>query len=164
MYYPCTSLGEFIYVQVCLFVFSWFTFIPGIILHIYVSPQLQDCSYLSSESFSVISHSLQSHGVAPWATLSMGFSRQEYWSGLPCPSPGDLPNPGIEFWSPELWADSLPSEPAGENCSLIICNLNPAGVLIWWSSLFVLSFLFLFVNILSLIFLSKSWPWSFFTS
>ena len=41
----------------------------------------------------------------------MGFSRQEYWSGLPFPSPGDLPNPGIEPKSPALQADTLPSEP-----------------------------------------------------
>ena len=51
----------------------------------------------------------------PWtinqqAPLSMGFSRQEYWSGLPFPSPGDLPNPGIEAGSPALQADSLPTE------------------------------------------------------
>ena len=38
----------------------------------------------------------------------MGFSRQEYWSGLPCPPPGDLPDPGIKSVSPELLADSLP--------------------------------------------------------
>ena len=50
------------------------------------------------------------HSQAP---LSMEFSRQEYWSGLPFPSPGDLPNPGIELKSPELQADSLPSEPPG---------------------------------------------------
>ena len=37
----------------------------------------------------------------------MGFSRQEYWSGLPFPSPGDLPNPGIEPWSPELCRQTL---------------------------------------------------------
>ena len=43
----------------------------------------------------------------------MGFSRQEYWSGLPFPSPGDLPDPGIEPRSPALPADSLPSEPPG---------------------------------------------------
>ena len=43
----------------------------------------------------------------------MGFSRQEYWSGLPFPSPGDLPNPGIESWHPALQADSLPSEAPG---------------------------------------------------
>ena len=49
--------------------------------------------------------------VAYQAPLSMGSSRQEYWSGLPFPSPGDLPNPGIEPRSPTLQADALPSEP-----------------------------------------------------
>ena len=55
----------------------------------------------------------------PWtvvyqASLSMGFSRQEYWSGLPFPSPGDLSDPGIEPRSPALQADALPSEPPGK--------------------------------------------------
>ena len=48
--------------------------------------------------------------IAPQTPLPMGFSRQEYWSGLPCPPPGDLPDPGIEPKSPmapELQADSL---------------------------------------------------------
>ena len=49
--------------------------------------------------------------VAYQAPLSMGFSRQEYWSGLPFPSPGDLPDPGIEPGSPALQADALSSEP-----------------------------------------------------
>ena len=58
--------------------------------------------------------------AAPWtvayqAPLSMGFSRQEYWSGFPFPSPGDLPNPGIEPGSPALQADSLPSQPTGKS-------------------------------------------------
>ena len=44
----------------------------------------------------------------------MGFSRQEYWSGLPFPSPGDLPDPGIEPWSPALQADALTSESPGK--------------------------------------------------
>ena len=44
----------------------------------------------------------------------MGFSRQEYWSGLPFPSPGDLPDPGIEPRSPALQADALLSEPPGK--------------------------------------------------
>ena len=44
----------------------------------------------------------------------MGFSRQEYWNGLPCPPPGDLPNPGIEPRSSTLRADSLPSESPGK--------------------------------------------------
>ena len=48
--------------------------------------------------------------VARQAPLSMGFSRQEYWSGLPFPSPGGLPNPGIEPMYPALQADSLPTE------------------------------------------------------
>ena len=57
--------------------------------------------------------------VTPWtiahqAPLSMGFSRQEYWSGLPFPSPGDLPNPGIKPRSPALQADSLPTELRGK--------------------------------------------------
>ena len=52
--------------------------------------------------------------VAHQAPLSMGFSRQEYWSGLPFPSPGDLPNPGIKPRSPTFQADSLPSEPPGK--------------------------------------------------
>ena len=52
--------------------------------------------------------------VAYQASLSMGFSWQEYWSGLPFPSPGDLPNPGIEPRSPALQADVLPSEPPGK--------------------------------------------------
>ena len=43
----------------------------------------------------------------------MGFSRQEYWSGLPCPPPGDLPDPGIEPRSPALQVDSLPMSPLG---------------------------------------------------
>ena len=57
--------------------------------------------------------------VNPWtvayqASLSMGFSRQEYWSGLPFPSPGDLPDPGIEPGSHTLQADALLSEPPGK--------------------------------------------------
>ena len=59
----------------------------------------------------------------PWtvvyqASLSMGFSRQEYWSGLPFPSPGDLPDPGIEPRSPALQADTLPSETPYKNVSI----------------------------------------------
>ena len=52
--------------------------------------------------------------VAYQASPSMGFSRQEYWSGLPFPSPGDLPDPEIEPGSPTLEADALTSEPPGK--------------------------------------------------
>ena len=55
--------------------------------------------------------------VAPQALPSMGFSRQEYWSGVPFPSPGDLPDPGIEPRSPALEADTLTSEPPGKRCA-----------------------------------------------
>ena len=52
--------------------------------------------------------------VAYQASLSMGFSRQEYWSGLSFPSPGHLPNPGIKPRSPSSEADALTSEPPGK--------------------------------------------------
>ena len=74
--------------------------------------------------------------VNPWivayqAPRSMGFSRQEYRSGLPFPSPGDPPNSGIELRSPSVKADNLPSEPPGKS----LCNIglhsetNALGVL-----------------------------------
>ena len=53
------------------------------------------------------------------APPSMGFSRQEYWSGLPFPSPGDLSNPGIKPWSCALQTDALPSEPQGNTKSAL---------------------------------------------
>ena len=59
-----------------------------------------------SVSRSVVSNSATPRTVAHPAPLSMGYSRQEYWSGLPFPSPGDLPDPRIEPWSPALQADS----------------------------------------------------------
>ena len=60
-----------------------------------------------------------SDSVTPWtvaykAPLSMEFSRQEYWSGVPFPSPGDLPRPRIEPGSPALQEDTLLSEPTGK--------------------------------------------------
>ena len=65
-------------------------------------------------SRSIVPDSLQPHGLQPVRLLCpWGFSRQEYWSGLPCP-PGDHSNPGIEPRSPALQADSLPSEPPGK--------------------------------------------------
>ena len=64
-------------------------------------------------SLSVLS--LQFHRLEPARLLCpWGFSRQEYWSGLPCPPPGDLHNPGIKRRSSGLWADSLPFGPPGK--------------------------------------------------
>ena len=70
--------------------------------------------------------------AAPWtvayqAAPSMGFSRQEYWSGFPYPSPGDLLNPGIKPRSPALQADALPSEPPGKPPH--ICACLPLGLI-----------------------------------
>ena len=81
------------------------------------------CSYKVKVKVKSLSH-VQLFAT-PWtvayqAPRSMGFSRQEYWSGLPFPSPGDLPNPGIEPGSPALQTDALPSEP---KCSYILYQL-----------------------------------------
>ena len=70
--------------------------------------------------------------VAHQAPLPMGFSRQEYWSGLPFPSPRDLPDPGIEPRFPALWADSLPTEPPGN--SVIILSRRTVGEIEWESA------------------------------
>ena len=83
--------------------------------------------------------------TTPWtaayqAPPSMEFSRQEYWSGLPFPSPGDLPNPGIKPGSPALQADALPSEPPGKPtglqgkslCSLFLSQLLSQAGFRWW--------------------------------
>ena len=62
--------------------------------------------------------------VAQQALLSMGFPRQESWCGLPFPSPGDLPDPGIETGSPTLEADALTFEPPGKPCYIYKTSPN----------------------------------------
>ena len=106
--------------------------------------------------------------VTPWAVayqapLSMGFSRQQYWSGSPFPSPRDLPNPGIEPGFPALQTDALPSKSPGNSlpnitimlscpprlipvqtqtskvflCKYIrICLENPTGRGAWWATVY----------------------------
>ena len=68
------------------------------------------CAHVSC---SVMSDSAIPRTVVCQTPLSMGFSRQKYWSGLPFPSPGNVPNPGIKPRSPELQADALASETIG---------------------------------------------------
>ena len=80
-------------------------------------------------SRSVVSDSLTPWTVAYQAPLSMDLSRQEFWSGLPFPSPGGHPDPGIEPRSPTLQADALPSEPLGKIHLLKIHLLKPKK---WW--------------------------------
>ena len=70
--------------------------------------------YSLGESESEISQSYLTE-----APPSMGFSRQEYWNGVPSPSPGDLPNPGIKPRSPAFQADALTSEPPGYDNQMV---------------------------------------------
>ena len=73
--------------------------------------------------------------VAPQAPPSMEFSRSEYWSGLPFPSPGDLPDPGIEPGSPTLQANTLPSEPPGKPLfKLCVRAGRSSGTPLWRSA------------------------------
>ena len=75
-------------------------------------------------SRSVASDSLRPHGLQPSRLLCpWGFSRQEYWNGLPLPFPGDLPKSGTEPGSPALQADSLPSKPPGKPVLYIVYQL-----------------------------------------
>ena len=68
--------------------------------------------------------SLRDHYSLP---LSMEFSRKAYWSGLPFPSPGDLPDPGIKPRSPTLQTDSLPPEPSGKPLKMRMLALTPCS-------------------------------------
>ena len=83
------------------------------------------CLWHAVLSCSVVSDSLWPHGLQPAKLLcSWGVSRQEYWSGLPCPPPGYLPNSGIEPRSSTLQADSLPSEALGKPKNTGVGNLS----------------------------------------
>ena len=87
------------------------------VLNIFCKNEFHDGAHpiiYESESRSVMADSLRTHRLEPARLLCpWGFSRQECWNGLPCPPPGDLPNPGIGPRSPALQADSLPAELAG---------------------------------------------------
>ena len=81
--------------------------------------------------------------MSPWTIahqtpLSVEFSRQEYWSGLPFASPGNLPYPGIEPRSPALWADPLPSEPPGKQVLDPVFNWGICLLLSYGGSLYIL--------------------------
>ena len=80
-------------------------------------------------SRSVVSDSLQPQWTVPARLLCLwGFSRQEYWSGLPCSPSGDLPNTGIEPRPPILQADSLPSEPPTREARLQLRPMQAFGI------------------------------------
>ena len=91
--------------------------------------------------------------ATPWtiayqAPLSMEFSRQEYWSGLPFPSPGDLPEPGNEPRSSALQADTLPSEPPGKPNRHLTSE-----IIVKWRWWWVLSHYYLFLNLFNFTFM-----------
>ena len=100
------------------FLTSWATREAQVhVLYIFMCCPMLSCSVMSD---SLQPHRLQLTSLlCPW-----GFSRQGYWSGLPCPPPGDLPNPGIEPRSPALQANSLPSEPPGKTKNTGMGSLN----------------------------------------
>ena len=76
-------------------------------------------------SCSVVSDSLRPHGLCPPDSSVHGILRQEYWIGVPFPPPGDLPDPGIQPGSPELYAGSLPSEPLGSSGQRLWAFFHP---------------------------------------
>ena len=95
-------------------------------------PLSEDLVCLSSATLSEVAQSCLTlcnpQIAAHQAPLSMGFSRQGYWSGLSFPPPGDLPDPGIEPESPALQADSLPAELSGKRLSIVFTPLYLAQV------------------------------------
>ena len=107
------------------------TCLPNLYIDIDIEIQRQKWSHICVFSRSVVSDS-----VTLW-----GFFRQEYWSELPCPTPGDLPNPGIEPRSPALQADSLLSESWGKPKYVFTCKTMwnqtwPIGKRLWYHRYF----------------------------
>ena len=81
---------------------------------------------------SVVTNSLHPYGLYPAGSLSMGFSRQEYWSGLPFPPPGDLPDSGIEPASPASSGGFSTTEPPGKPFGWIVVKAIPANTCSFW--------------------------------
>ena len=81
--------------------------------------------------------------VAYQASPSMGFSRQGYWSGLPFPSPGDLPDPGIEPRSSALQADALPSEPPGKD----FCPNLTSYICLIYIYIYIYTYTYIYIHI-----------------
>ena len=100
----------------------------GIVFCLYFT--LRVLQFLEVKSLSCVRLFATPWTVAYQASLSMGFSRQEYWSGLPFPSPGDLPDPGIKPRSPTLQEDTLPCEPLGK------LKQNKKGYPKYWMHIF----------------------------
>ena len=97
---------------------------------------LLQCRKVKVKSLSPVQLFVTPWTVAHQALLSIGFSRQEYWSRLPFPSPGHLPSPGIKPWSPALQVDSLLPEPPGKHKDCLprsrpVFLIFPYSIYIW---------------------------------
>ena len=105
---------------------SWLALEPYFCIFIKVAPLIVTRACV--RACSVVSDSATPWTVACQAALSLGFSRQEYWSGLPCPPPGDLPDPGIKPASPALQAGSLPlSHPGRPRSNTLTSKEEPVA-------------------------------------
>ena len=108
-----------------LLLISRITLLQSWILENYILYFISSSLCLCTLSHFVVSNSLRPHTLQPTRLLCpRGFSRQEYWSGLPCPPPGDLPNPEIKSRSPTLQADSLLTGPPGKPKSTGVGSLS----------------------------------------
>ena len=99
--------------QLYVYMYSPFFGFPSHLGHRWILSRIPCAVTVKVKSLSRIPLFTTQWAVAHQAPPSTGFSRQEYWSGLPFPSPGYLPDLGIEPRSPALQTDALPSEPAG---------------------------------------------------
>ena len=100
--------------QVCCVFLLFYIFFLLIFEHLILKLQLKILIYLLRKLIVICENcSVMSNSVTPWTIQSMEFSRPEYWSRQPFPSPGDLPNPGIKPRSPAVQADSS-AEPQGK--------------------------------------------------
>ena len=107
--------------------------------------EINSLNYPEVAFLEAVVHFTDAPTFAHQAPLSMGFSRQEYRSWLPCPPPGDLPDPGIKLWSPALQADSLPYELQGSSsfwsrCQTYlrtepgVCGTGNKHLLVYWAA------------------------------
>ena len=132
--------------------------VPCAIWQVFVVYLFYTQQYYAVLSCSVVSDSLQHQRLqlgrllCPW-----GFSRQEYWNALPCPPPGDLPNPEMELRSPTLQADSLMSESPGKPLQCIVYLLIPNSLIYpsWLSPLANHKFVFYICQYISVLEMSS---------
>ena len=118
--YKNLLLRSFIKIQSLVFPNRvYFNIIPDYRKCFAFSPQTSNRKWKKVKTLSLVRLFVTPWTVAYQVPPSMGFSRQEYWSGAPFPSPGDLPDPGIEPGSPTWQADALLSEPPGKLTNFI---------------------------------------------